>query len=225
MVQYPQGSAPVPAARPACPQAPPEGASGVEAPPLNEEHFRILREASAARAPLRAAAATARFSACTLLIIGLAGAPVLLFLPSLTNLVIVGCLCAAGVVEWHGARRLRCAETGAAEQLAVNQLGLFAVIAVYCLLRMVDAGPPPGGEVSQELRAQLSQVPALQSQVERIAALGPMLTRVFYGLVVLLSAAFQGGLAGYYYTRRRHVQAARRSWPAWAIRVLDETGG
>jgi len=225
MVESGEGLPPPPAARPACPQGPPDGASGVEAPPLNEEHYRILREASAARAPLRAAAATARFSACTLLIIGLAGVPVLLFLPSLTNLVIVGCLCAAGMVEWHGARRLRCAEIGAAEQLAVNQLGLFLVIAVYCVLRMVDAGPPTGGVVSEELRAQLSQVPALQGQVEQIAALGPMLTRVFYGLVVLLSAAFQGGLAGYYYTRRRYVDAARRSWPAWAIRVLDEAGG
>ncbi len=225
MVEFREGSYSAPAARPLSPRESPAAASGMEASPLSEEHFRILREASAARRPLRAAAATARFSAWTLLIIGLAGVPVVFFMPSLTNLVIVGCLCAAGLVEWHGAGRMRRAESGAAEQLALNQLGLFAVIAVYCVLQMIDAGAGAGGIVSEEVRSQLSQVPSLQEQVEQIAALGPMLTRVFYGLVVLLSAAFQGGLAGYYYSRRRHVETARRSWPAWATRVLDEIGG
>jgi hypothetical protein len=43
--------------------------------------------------------------------------------------------------------------------------------------------------------------------------------------VILLSAGFQGGLAVYYFTRKKHLEALQRSTPAWVQRLFAELEG
>ncbi len=54
------------------------------------------------------------------------------------------------------------------------------------------------------------------------AAVAPLVIYGFYGLVIVLSAAFQGGLAAYYFTRRRPLEAFNLQTPDWVRQVLAE---
>ncbi|HSW44223.1 MAG TPA: hypothetical protein VLM89_01475, partial [Phycisphaerae bacterium] len=78
--------------------------------PLDEMQFLILRQAVIRLRPIRRAAGVARGSALTILIVALAGWPILLFAPSLPGLAMVGGISAIGGMEYFGAIRMRRAD-------------------------------------------------------------------------------------------------------------------
>lgn len=205
-------------------------ASPADASPLTEAHYRLLRQYAAGRRPIRSAAATARASAVTILVVGGLALPV-----ALVSLVLsatgaqerdwLGLVTAVGVVaigycELLGARQMRRAEPGAAGFLARNQLLFLGLIFGYCIIHMLRFG--------RSVLATALGGPQVQtaldesSELQPIGALVPMLAYGFYGLVMFLSLCFQGGLALYYFTRRRHLRAVQQTTPGWIQRVFSE---
>ena len=210
---------------PAAPQAPP--AASPEAWPLTDDHYALLRQATRDRKAVRRAARTALASGAVTLFIGASALPLALIWPSLTSLAIVAGVCVIGVVELLGSRRMRQADPRAATMLAENQLAFLGLIVLYCTIQAITFSPDAAkaAALSPEVQAQLAAMPemadALEQQIERWA---PLLTYGFYALVAVLSIACQGGMALYYFTRRRHIEAFNSKTPAWIRRLFVEIG-
>ncbi len=207
----------MPAARPATPPA--------AADPLSPEHHRLLRQAAAARRPIRRAARVARSSAITILAIGTLGVPFLIFWPSWLGLLVVVGIATVGIVEYVGARRMRRGEPTAAAFLGRNQLAFMGLIAAYCILQMLTFSPEQARAAldSSDLQEVFSLVPEMRQDVEQqVQQWVPVATYGFYSLVILLSLGFQGSLALYYFTRRRHLEAVHQSTPEWIRRLFRE---
>jgi len=200
---------------PVAPSARPAVAVVEPASPLSESDFLLLRQVVAARRPVRQAARVAHISAVTILAVGVLSLPCLLWVPGWLNMGIVFGICVIGLLEYSGAARMRQGVPEAAGMLALNQLALLGLIVIYCLLQMLSFS-------SEEVTSSLS---GMGADIERMAqSLAPLVTYGMYSLIIVLSAFFQGGLAVYYFSRRRHLEAARRSTPAWVGRVLTEVG-
>ena len=192
--------------------------------PLTEEHFALLRSALDARRPVRNAARTAHASALTILVIGVAGIPIVLILPSWLGFVMVIGICTIGTLEYKGAQSMRAGAPTAAAFLGRNQLVFMALIIAYCVIQMIAfASTPPAELISPELRAQLAQVPGMEQDLTRdLESIAPAVTYGFYALVILITIAAQGSLATYYFTRRKHLEALQRETPPWIKRLLTE---
>ena len=83
--------------------------------------------------------------------------------------------------------------------------------------------------LSPDTRSQLAGMPdvaqALDSQMAPYARLAPLMIYGFYGLVIVASILSQGGLALYYFTRRRRLEAFTRETPEWVRRLFIEATG
>lgn len=199
--------------------------SGQAPCPLTETHLRLLRQVMAARQPVRNAVRTARGSAITILVIGIAGIPIAVLYPSWLGTVVVAGICTIGVLERIGATRLRAGEPAAATFLGRNQLAFLSLIVAYCLIQMLTFSPAQARSAldSAELQQAWSQMPELRQQLDGlIDSFAPLATYGFYSLVIVVSIAAQGGLAIYYFTRRRHLEALQRSTPAWVQQLFRE---
>lgn len=185
--------------------------------PLNEADYQAIRRAAVAHRPVRNAARIAMTSAFTILVVAALAVPFVVLSPGIANLVIAAGLGIIGYLEYAGARKMRRGLPEAASHLGWNQVVFIALICVYCLVRMFDVSAD--SYISPEDRNQLSQVPELTSIFENTI---PSMVRAFYLLVMLLSIILQGGLAWYYFTRRRHLEALQRSTPAWIRRLFEE---
>jgi len=193
--------------------------------PLDESHFRLLRQITEQRRPIRKAARTARGSAITILVIAAASAPLLIFSPTWQALLIVAGIGVIGVREYIGAQRMRQGIPSAATFLGYNQVAFIALIVIYCVVQMLSfSGAEARGElISPELQSQLAMMPGLEHDINsQIESLAPLVTYGFYSLVIVLSAAVQGSLAYYYFTRKRHLAALQQNTPAWIQRLFTE---
>lgn len=191
--------------------------------PLSEARFHALRAAVAARRPVQRAARTARGSAMSMLVIAAASVPLVVLYPSWLGAAVVTGIGILGVLEYMGARRMRRADLSAARFLGCNQLAFLLLIVGYCSVQMLTFSKTELSAQwkSSDVQTQLAQLPELQADVEReIERWAPTVTYAFYGLVMTLSIAVQGGMSVYYFTRRRHLRAAAEQTPAWAQRIF-----
>jgi len=191
--------------------------------PLSEAHFHALRAAVAARRPVQRAARTARGSAMSMLVIAAASVPLVVLYPSWLGAGVVTGIGILGALEYMGARRMRRADLSAARFLGCNQLAFLLLIVGYCSVQMLTFSKTELSAQwkSSDVQTQLAQLPELQADVEReIERWAPTVTYAFYGLVMTLSIAVQGGMSVYYFTRRRLLRAAAEQTPAWAQRIF-----
>ena len=207
--------------------AEPERRESAEAadPPLTENHYAEVRQAVRARRRVRRAARTALSSGSITLMIGVLAAPFVLVWPSASGLMIVAGVCTVGAVELVGYGRMRRAEPSAARLLGANQLALLGLIALYCVMQIVAFSPEEvrAAALSPEVRAQLSAVPEMARSIDNLVLRwAPILTYGFYSLVIGLSVCFQGGMALYYFTRRKHIERFNRATPPWIRRLFVE---
>ena len=75
------------------------------------------------------------------------------------------------------------------------------------------------GRVALALEQMPEMADAIDKQIEHWA---PIVVYGLYSLVILASVVGQGGLALYYFTRRRHIEAFNRQTPAWIRRLFTE---
>ncbi len=191
--------------------------------PLSESHFLLLRQVVVAHRPVRNAVRVARTSAISILAVGVLSLPCLMIVPGWLNMGVVFGICVIGIIEYSGAVKMRQGLPEAAGMLGTNQLALLGLIVIYCLLQMISFSSDAA--LSAVLQGRSSELSDLGVAIEQtFRSLAPLVVYTLYSLVIVLSAIFQGGLAVYYFSRRRYLEAAQRETPAWIRRVLTEVG-
>ena len=206
-------------------QTGPEAAANAAAAPIGEGELALIRQAVARRRKVKRAAGVARGSAIVTLAIGLAALPFVVVSPSLSGLVAVAGIIAVGVREWMGYGKMRRADPGAARHLGWNQVALLGVITFYCLMEMASFSPEEvkTAALSPEVRSQLTALPGMAAEIDKmIETWAPYAVYGFYSLVILLSVGFQGGMALYYFTRRKPIESFNRDTPEWVRRIFIE---
>jgi len=198
--------------------APAIAARPVDRSPLDEADFLCLRQAGQIWHAVQRAAAVARFSAVTTLVIAVIGVPIVVFWPSVVGLVMLAGVWGVGLCEYAGYRRLRRGQPDAATWLGRNQLVFMLLIVAYCVLRLTTGAHRHLAHESWT--AQLDQLDPIMAR--QIAELVPVLTAALYVGVILLSVLVQGGMAFYYFTRRRPLVDWQRRTPGWVQRVFRE---
>jgi hypothetical protein len=194
--------------------------------PLTDEQHHLLRNLARQRRPIQAAARTARISGITILVIGVLAAPVVAVAPTALGAVMLLVVGAVGTIELIGAGRMQARQAGAATLLGLNQTGFMLAIMIYCVIQMVsfstaeiDAALAQGG-----LGGASADELGLGSELQGLTDVLPWVAYGFYGLIMVLTLLFQGGLALYYFARRGVLRQAQTDGPDWARRVLDDVG-
>ena len=188
-------------------------------PPLSDTHHRALAAARDRAEPVRRAVRVASFNAWTTAILAGLSAPFAVF--SVAGLAIFVGL---GLVAWNefrGRSRLEQYDPAGATILGWNQLGLLALITVYCLWAVYS-----NLWGSESIDAQLRANPELKAAFGSLDGMGQLIQPIviaFYGLVIALSALFQGGNALYYFTRRKYVEKYLLETPEWVTDLLRAT--
>jgi hypothetical protein len=141
-------------------------------------------------------------------VIGIAALGMLLALAlgDLSSLITGLLLVAAGIVELRGRGQLLRRNAGGMRLLVRAQLGLLAVILVYCVSRL---GSFDEGLVLDNLTPEMEAM-LKDNGLER-ADIVPAVRMMFYaayGAVALVTVIFQGGLALYYRSRTAKVTEA-----------------
>jgi hypothetical protein len=183
--------------------------------PLSAAHRRQLTLANEQAKPIRKAARVAGFNGWATAAAAALSAPFALF--SLSGLLVFAGLSVVAFNELRGRNRLRRFDPRAATFLGWNQIGLLAIVVLYCLWA-IHTNLSGASAVSAELQAY-SELESSLGSLSDIETLARQLVVAFYGSVIALSIVFQGINALYYFTRRKHVEAYIANTPPW-IREL-----
>ena len=185
--------------------------------PLSPEQTRQIVAADRALAKLASAARVASFNGITL-----AGCAVLCLpfaVVSPVSLIVAVALGAAAYVELKGRDRLRALDPEAARMLALNQLAVLLGVYVYCAYSIYAALSGPS------ITEQLGENDALSSgMLGDMDELVQSATVLVYGVLIVLSSLFQGGLAYYDVRSGRALQAYLAETPAWILALQRERG-
>ncbi len=180
-----------------------------EAPsPLSSEQQQQLRDARDRADSFLGAAKVAAFNGWTL---GFFAAVSLLFgLFSPTSLVVGLGLAAVTRNEFMGRTRLLALDPEGPELLWRNQLGLMALIIAYAAWSMYRTVAFPDPEM-----ARLTDLLG-EGMDEWVRSL----TLAAYGIVILVTAIFQGWNARYYFVRVQRLRDYVRITPPWILALL-----
>lgn len=203
-----------PIARPvaAAPLAAPPAPSG----PLSADNLRELELAQRHAKRIRRAIGLARFNGWT--IGSFAGLSLLGGVFSLTSLLVGFALAVVSYNEFSGAKALQRLDPAAPRRLGLNQIGLCCVVILYSLWSIYSTltGPNPYGSAMAAGRHATDILASIEQ-------LQTTLTLAVYGAMIALSISFQGGMAWYYFTRKRLVRDYVSETPGWIIDLQRAT--
>lgn len=180
--------------------------------PLTQERRQELLLAKGRAKAIHRAARVAAFNGWTTGIVAAFSVPFALF--SVSGFMVTVGLVGVAWNEFRGRRRLLAFDPASAAFLGWNQVGFFVLVAAYCLW-MIRASI---GSFAAEVQA----VPELENLIgplDGFDGLYRSLVVGFYGMVIALSAIFQGLNAVYYFTRRKHIEAYLQETPAWVQEI------
>jgi hypothetical protein len=162
---------------------------------------------------IRKAASVAAFNGWATGIAAALSAPLALF--SIAGFLMTVALAIVAYNEFRGRKRLLAIDRASTTLLGWNQIGLFALIAAYCLWMIFTSV----GSFTAELQAN----PELEAALGSLDGFDYLYRRfviVFYGTAILLAAIIQGLNAFYYFTRRKSIDAYLQATPTW-VQELD----
>ena len=199
-----------------------------ESGPLREVDYMAVRQAMNRRTVLKRAAHVAGTSGKIALCVGVSAVSLSLVWWNWSGIIVGIGAGVIGLIEWSADRRMKSAKVEAAKLLAINQVALFALITAYCVVQMATFSPQKAKEeaISPQLRSELAAaMPDLQHSIDNmIDTWGAFVIYGFYSLAIVASIGFQGGMALYYLSRRKHIEAWNRDTPAWVKRLFSEMG-
>jgi hypothetical protein len=176
--------------------------------PLTKEHTEQLAAALERVGAIRKATRLATGSGWML---GISAAITAAFAAgSPTALVLMLALGGLSWNEFRGRNLLLVFDEKGADILWKNQIGLMAVLVIYCLLAIRSAG---SGEVDPAMAELAVLAPDL---VDLMTSLTMM---VLQG-VILLTVVLQGAMARFYHTRIALIRTFHASTPPWAAEVV-----
>ena len=129
-------------------------------------------------------------------------------------LVTVG-LSAVAYNEFQGRKRLLRFDPSSTALLGWNQVGLMTLIIVYCLW-MIFTSLNGTGLFAAEI-AKNPELADAASALSQFDSLYKDLALAIYGMVIVLTALFQGLNALYYFSRRKFVTAYVQETPRWVL--------
>ena len=117
---------------------------------------------------------------------------------------VIGLLVAgAGAIEMHGGTLLQHGEIRGVNWLVGSQLFLMLSILVYCLLRLLHPDDTLiRDNITDEMKASLQNI---GWSIDKFLGFFNLLT---YGVLALATLIYQGGMAVYYFRRRRALEQA-----------------
>jgi hypothetical protein len=179
------------------------------APVLSDEHLRQLAAARRAGGKLKRAIAVASFDGWT---VGVFGALTLLTgLTDPSGLLMGAGMGAVAFVELRGAGRLKRLESGVTRTLGFNQLALAGIMIAYALWRL--HAEMSGVSPYQAYKSD----PQLARMLQPIENMTHLITLALYGAMICVALFAQGGLALFYFTRGKYIDAYLTKTPAWII--------
>jgi len=180
--------------------------------PLTEEHHRELALAAGRAKRIRRAAGVAGFNGRVTGVLAALSAPFALF--SIAGFFVTLGLAVIAYNEFRGRKRLLQFDASAPALLGWNQIGLLALIVVYCLW-MLCASLAGTGTLAAKMELTPELADALGSL--QFEGLYKGLVAAVYGTVIVLSAIFQGLNAFYYFSRRKDVEVYLQESPKWVL--------
>ncbi len=193
--------------------------------PLDEHHFRELRQATKRAKPINKAAGYAKFSGWTTLLAGALSIPFALGNTPMLIFAIV--LAGIGTRELTLRRALRAFEPGSTAKLAINQLMLGGALASYAVFMLMSPTKQTLVESAMETDSTIGSVPEMQGIMDDMIQLEHTVNAMIYVGMIGAAIFFQGGTALYYLTKGSKLNAMLRETPPWVIRVhqsLQNTG-
>jgi hypothetical protein len=187
--------------------------------PLTAAERGELVRAHGRAGAVRKAAAVATFNGWATALVAALSAPFAIF--STVGLITTIVLVVVAVIEFCGRKRLLRFDPAGATLLGWNQLGLLAMITAYCLWSLYS-----DLYGASSIRAELQSFSELNSALGSVGSVDTLVRQVavmFYGLIIALSALFQGLTAVYYFRRRKYVTAYLDETPAWVRELRRAT--
>jgi hypothetical protein len=184
--------------------------------PLTEEQLHQLANANVALRKVQRAVSIARFDGWTVAIF--AALTALFGITDPVTLLIALVMACMGVIELHGARRLQRLDARAARTLGLNQLALGALVILYALAHVYAELSGPG--VYDSLAAA---DPQLSQMLQPVKNLTHSIALAAYTSLILVAFVAQGGLARFYFSRRKLIDAYLLQTPPW-ITAVQRTG-
>lgn len=201
-------------------------ATDADESPLSPEQQVMLRRGARAYGAIKRTGSMAMFSAVSTLIVSAALVPVLLIFPDPVATPAVLLVLTAGIVEYIGRRKLKQAKRGALTLLAFNQLFLLGVIAAYCVGSVIVAAirfdPALFSQDVLDATKPLFDVFGMPNTTASLKTIVIGLLILVKGVFLVLSVFFQGGMALFYWTRRKHFETYHANTPTWVKRVIAD---
>jgi hypothetical protein len=181
-------------------------------PVLTEHHLRQLEAARLTGRKIGRAVAIARFDGWS---IATVAALTLLFgFTSVSGVLLAAGMGVVAFFELRGAAALRRLDPAAPRSMGINQIALASLLIVYSFWRIYVTLTGPG--VYAEAAAT---DPALGKALAPIENLTRLVTLAANAGMIVVSLFAQGGLAAYYFSRVKHIQAYLAQTPAWVVAV------
>lgn len=210
--------------------APQSTADAPSPSPLTQEQHDVLRRAGRAYKVIRRATSTALFSAASTFILAIMALPFVAYTQEIVlgiaAILVIGVAC----VEFRGYLWFKRADRRASRLLAFNQLALLLIIGVYCVAQSIAyirfapmlAIPPESVTEFNKMFSQLGLNYTINANSLKDFAVALIVG--IYVIVFVVSVIFQGGLAIYYWTRRKGIDAYHASTPGWVRRIISDVG-
>jgi hypothetical protein len=179
--------------------------------PFTIAHSQELARANDRAKTIRRAARVASFNGWVSALAAVCSAPFAFF--SVIGFLATVVLAVVAWNEFRGRKRLLAFDPSGAAILGWNQIGLLAMVVVYCLW-MLYASLTGGDPLAADLKAN-PEIGELLGSGHGFELLYRQFVVGFYGLVILLTVIFQGGNAYYYFSRHRHIERYCEETPAW----------
>jgi hypothetical protein len=185
-------------------------------PQLSEQNLRELAEARKSLRKVGRAISVARFDGWTIAIF--AGLTFLMGVTDLGNILMALGLGAVAYFELTGASRLRRLDGSAIRMLGFNQFGMAALLTLYALWR-IHVELSGGGMITTMIQSDPMDAQVLGPWQN----FGHSLVIAFYGAVIAVAILGMGGMAWFYFSRRKYLEAYLTHTPQWII-AMQKTG-
>jgi hypothetical protein len=179
---------------------------------LSAENLLELQAAREYLRTIRRAVSLASFDGWTIGAFGIL--TLLLGLTEPSSLLLGTAMIVVAAVELRSAARLRRLDPQAARVLGFNQVALGALLIVYALWRI--AALHRQGGAAETLGASAAD-PQLAQMLKPVENLTRLVGLAMYSALIAIGVFAQGGMAWFYFTRRKHMRAYLAHTPAWIV--------
>ena len=208
------------------PDSPPAGEervdeNGFPVSPLRGQEDLWFVQANSLYRPLAKGVSMARSSGMMLLVSGVMTALFAMLTMNVVGIVLGLILATLGTMERGAASELAVAKPRAPIKLALNQMMVFGLIAVYAFAQTktleTATAQALDGLSAQPANAAVGIPP---EATEWLQGFGGSLPWILFGIVVGTSLLIQGGMAIYYLTKVKRMREFRRELPPWVSDIV-----